>query len=190
MSRKGPADFVSKADKNAEKIVFDELQQGAADLCLPDGGRRRGRGHRRPASLDRRSARRHHQFPPRHPAVRRRHRARARRRDRRLGDLQPGDGRALHRRKGRRRLARRPQAAARRRPQAPRRRVIVTGIKVARHRRRRCCSCASSAQITPAAAGIRRTGSASTDLAWLAAGRFDGYLGRRGSRPGTSPPAG
>jgi len=30
-------------------------------------------------------------------------------------------------------------------------------------------------QITPAAAGIRRTGSASTDLAWLAAGRFDGY---------------
>mgnify|MGYP006214978277 CR=1 FL=1 len=26
-----------------------------------------------------------------------------------------------------------------------------------------------------AVAGIRRTGSASTDLAWLAAGRFDGY---------------
>ena len=30
-------------------------------------------------------------------------------------------------------------------------------------------------QVTPAVAGIRRTGSASTDLAWLAAGRFDGY---------------
>jgi len=29
--------------------------------------------------------------------------------------------------------------------------------------------------ISPAAAGIRRTGSASTDLAWLAAGRVDGY---------------
>ena len=31
------------------------------------------------------------------------------------------------------------------------------------------------AHVTPAVAGIRRTGSASTDLAWLAAGRFDGY---------------
>ena len=30
-------------------------------------------------------------------------------------------------------------------------------------------------QVNPAVAGIRRTGSASTDLAWLAAGRFDGY---------------
>jgi myo-inositol-1(or 4)-monophosphatase len=30
-------------------------------------------------------------------------------------------------------------------------------------------------QIVPAVSGIRRTGSASTDLAWLAAGRFDGY---------------
>ena len=30
-------------------------------------------------------------------------------------------------------------------------------------------------QIAPATAGIRRTGSASTDLAWLAAGRLDGY---------------
>jgi myo-inositol-1(or 4)-monophosphatase len=29
--------------------------------------------------------------------------------------------------------------------------------------------------ISPASAGIRRTGSASTDLAWLAAGRFDGF---------------
>ena len=38
-----------------------------------------------------------------------------------------------------------------------------------------CCSCGNSAQINPAVAGIRRTGSASTDLAWLAAGRFDGY---------------
>ena len=31
------------------------------------------------------------------------------------------------------------------------------------------------AQISPATAGIRRTGSASTDLAWLAAGRIDGF---------------
>jgi myo-inositol-1(or 4)-monophosphatase len=31
-------------------------------------------------------------------------------------------------------------------------------------------------QVAPAVAGIRRTGSASTDLAWLAAGRFDGFF--------------
>ncbi len=31
------------------------------------------------------------------------------------------------------------------------------------------------ATISPACAGIRRTGSASTDLAWVAAGRLDGY---------------
>lgn len=31
------------------------------------------------------------------------------------------------------------------------------------------------AHLNPALAGIRRTGSASTDLAWLAAGRFDAY---------------
>ncbi len=31
------------------------------------------------------------------------------------------------------------------------------------------------AAISPATAGIRRTGSACTDLAWLAAGRLDGY---------------
>lgn len=30
-------------------------------------------------------------------------------------------------------------------------------------------------KISPASAGIRRTGSASTDLAWVAAGRFDGF---------------
>ena len=32
VSRKGPADFVSNADKRAEEIVFNELQQGPPDL--------------------------------------------------------------------------------------------------------------------------------------------------------------
>ena len=120
VSRKGPADFVSNADKRAEEIVFNELQQGPPDLrasSMEEGSE--VEGHRRPAPLDRRSARRHHQLPPLDPAVRDRHCARAQRRDRRLGDLQPGDGRALHRRKGRRRLAQRPPAPARRGPQAP-----------------------------------------------------------------------
>ncbi len=52
--------------------------------------------------------------------------------------------------------------------------VICTGIKVtgtandALHLRQ-------LAQIAPAVAGIRRTGSVCIDLAWLAAGRFDGF---------------
>jgi len=32
--------------------------------------------------------------------------------------------------------------------------------------------------VMPQVAGIRRTGSAATDLAWVAAGRFDGYWER------------
>jgi myo-inositol-1(or 4)-monophosphatase len=52
--------------------------------------------------------------------------------------------------------------------------IVTTGIKItgtandALHMHQ-------LAQIAPATAGIRRTGSASTDLAWLAAGRFDGF---------------
>ena len=36
--------------------------------------------------------------------------------------------------------------------------------------------------------GVRRIGSAALDLAWVAAGRFDGFW-ERDLRPGTSPPA-
>ena len=47
-----------------------------------------------------------------------------------------------------------------------------------RHRRRRASgwpSPARSALLMPQIAGIRRFGSAALDLAWVAAGRFDGY---------------
>ena len=52
--------------------------------------------------------------------------------------------------------------------------VIVTGIN-SRGSAGDVQQLKQLAQITPAAAGIRRTGSACIDLAWLAAGRFDGY---------------
>jgi myo-inositol-1(or 4)-monophosphatase len=52
--------------------------------------------------------------------------------------------------------------------------VVVTGIN-SRGRALDILQLKQLAQVTPAVAGIRRTGSASTDLAWLAAGRFDGY---------------
>ena len=65
VSLKGPSDFVSQADRKAEEIVFAELSQGAAGLSLPDGRARRRCRRGRPAPLDRRSARRHHQLPAR-----------------------------------------------------------------------------------------------------------------------------
>ena len=68
VSVKGPGDFVSTADRKAEKIVKGRAAQGASDLWLPRRGKRGNQGHRRRASLDRRSARRHDQLSARHPA--------------------------------------------------------------------------------------------------------------------------
>jgi myo-inositol-1(or 4)-monophosphatase len=42
-------------------------------------------------------------------------------------------------------------------------------------------------QISQRVAGVRRFGAASLDLAWVAAGRFDGYW-ERDLKPGTSRP--
>ena len=52
--------------------------------------------------------------------------------------------------------------------------VVVTGIN-SQGRALDALQLRQLAQVVPAVSGIRRTGSASTDLAWLAAGRFDGY---------------
>jgi myo-inositol-1(or 4)-monophosphatase len=52
--------------------------------------------------------------------------------------------------------------------------VIVTGIN-SKGTANDVLQLRQLAMVTPAVAGIRRTGSASTDLAWLAAGRFDAY---------------
>jgi myo-inositol-1(or 4)-monophosphatase len=52
--------------------------------------------------------------------------------------------------------------------------VVATGI-VSQGRPSDLLQLRQLMQIVPAVSGIRRTGSASTDLAWLAAGRFDGY---------------
>ncbi len=67
----------------AEEIAARRADQGAARLRLPRRGRRPARGHRQDPHLDRRSARRHHQLPARHSAVRDLDRAGARGHDRR-----------------------------------------------------------------------------------------------------------
>ena len=65
VSRKGPADFVSMADKRAEQTIVDELRNARPDwgMVLEEGGDDRGQS--RQAAVDRRSARWHHQLPPR-----------------------------------------------------------------------------------------------------------------------------
>src|SRR3981189_1821218 len=85
VSLKGPANFVTKADQRAEEMLYDDLSKarpgygfigeeggtrGGAGLRFYRRGRRPPRGRRQVAYLDRRSARRHHQFPARHSAFR------------------------------------------------------------------------------------------------------------------------
>ena len=77
VSRKGPADFVSAADRRAEEIIRAELERARPGygFLMEESGETRGA---RPAApLDRRPARRHHEFPARHPALRHLDRARA-----------------------------------------------------------------------------------------------------------------
>ena len=67
VSVKGPGDFVSTADLQAERILRAELGRARPDFgfLMEESGERQGP----PSPLDRRSARRHHQLPPRHPAI-------------------------------------------------------------------------------------------------------------------------
>ena len=90
VSLKGPANFVTAADRRAEADPARGTDAGASRLRLPGRGRRTPRRPRQDPYLDRRSARRHLQFPARHPAFRDLDRARARGHDRRRRRLQPG----------------------------------------------------------------------------------------------------
>ena len=101
-------------------MLYDGSRQGAARLRLHRRGRRQPRGRRQEPHLDRRSARRHHQFPARHPAIRDLDRPAARGHDDRRRDLQSRQRRALHRRARQGRLPQRPAAARGRPPQAQR----------------------------------------------------------------------
>ena len=91
VSVKGAGDFVTRADR-------------AAQLRLAGRRDRRGCWRGSDAALDRRSAGRDHQFPARPAALGRQHRAGAQEGNRRGGDLRCRQGRAVHRRKGCRRL--------------------------------------------------------------------------------------
>ena len=134
VSLKGPANFVTAADRRAEEILHQELTKARPGYGFlgEEGGRARGR--RQDPYLDRRSARRHHQFPARHPAIRHLDRARARRHDRRGPDLQSRERRAVHRRARQGRIPQRPAGARRGAPAARRR---GRGLRPAASRPRR-----------------------------------------------------
>ena len=182
VSRKGPADFVSMADQQAEKTIVEELRHARPDwrLTLEEGGEIDG--DPRQAALDRRSARRHHQLPPRHPPFR--HLDRGRGPERAAGQARdhPGAGLpAAHRREllggeGQGRLAQRA-AAARLGPPRPRRGADRHRHPVQGPWRSWTASSKILDAVAPEVAGIRRFGSAALDLAWVAAGRYRRLLG-------------
>lgn len=174
VSVKGPADFVSNADRAAEKIVHDELAKARPTygFLMEEGGEIKGTDGQHRWIIDPLDGTTNflHGIPLFAVAI----------------ALQRGDeivasviynpiseelyvaekgGGAWLDDKHRLRVANRKHLADA---------VVATGI-VSQGRPSDLLQLRQLMQIVPAVSGIRRTGSASTDLAWLAAGRFDGY---------------
>ncbi|MDB5539770.1 MAG: inositol monophosphatase [Devosia sp.] len=174
VSVKGPADFVSNADKRAEEIVFNELQKARPTYSFlgEEGTEVKGTDGQHRWIVDPLDGTTNflHGIPMFACAI-------ALERNNEivasviynpamdeLFTAEKGGGAWLNDRK-RLRVANRKHLADA---------VVVTGIN-SRGRALDILQLKQLAQVTPAVSGIRRTGSASTDLAWLAAGRFDGY---------------
>ena len=174
VSVKGPADFVSNADKRAEQIVFEELQKARPTYGFlgEEGTEVKGSDGQHRWIVDPLDGTTNflHGIPMFAVAI-------ALERNQEivasviynpvmdeLYTAEKGGG-AWHNDRKRLRVGGRKHLADC---------VIVTGIN-SRARASDLLQLRQLAQINPAVAGIRRTGSASTDLAWVAAGRFDGY---------------
>ena len=135
--------------------------------------------------VGRRPDRRHRQLRVRHPRLRGEHRrgaGRARARavgGARRGGVQPRERRAVPRRAGRGRLARRTRLAVNAEP-SPAGALLATGFGYdpATH----AGDLERVARVMPLARDLRRIGAASLDLAFVAAGRLDGYF-ERGLQP-------
>jgi len=174
VSLKGPADFVTNADRRAEEIVFEELRKARPTYAFlgEEGGEVKGTDGQHRWIVDPLDGTTNfmHGIPLFACAIALE----------RSGEIvasviynpamdemftaERGGGAWLNDRKRLRMAARRHLADA----------VVVTGIN-SRGRAIDMLQLKQLAQVVPAVSGIRRTGSASTDLAWLAAGRFDGY---------------
>jgi myo-inositol-1(or 4)-monophosphatase len=180
VSRKGPADFVSMADRRAEQALVDELRKARPDwgFLLEEAGEVQGDPAKPRWIIDPIDGTSNfiHGIPP-FRGVDRRPGAQGRRSG--WGEVtqglvyQPLTDESFWAEKGRgawlsdRRLrvsSRRDLADA----------LVATGIPYKGHgdleRWRRILDA-----VSPEVAGIRRFGSAALDLAWVAAGRYDGF---------------
>lgn len=174
VSVKGPADFVTNADKSAEKIVHAELSKARPTygFLMEEGGEIKGTDGQHRWIIDPLDGTTNflHGVPLFAVAI-----ALQRGEEivasviynpamEELFVAEKGAGAWLDDKKRLRVAGRRHLADA----------IICTGIKVT-GTDNDALQLRQLGQISPATAGIRRTGSASTDLAWLAAGRFDGF---------------
>ena len=175
VTAKGPKDFVSEIDRGAEAAIVDTILQVLSRPRDPRRGRHeQGREPGRRIRLDHRSARRHDQFPARLSAVLRVDRARAQGRRPAGRHLRPGAQRPLHRDARPRRVPERPphpRLAApaparlpdRHRLPVPRRQLprhLPADDEGDDHADRRACA---------------GPGAAALDLAYVAAGFYDGF---------------
>ena len=174
VSKKGPADFVSNADRRAEEIVFDELRKARPTYAflLEEQGEVAGTDGQHRWIVDPLDGTTNflHGIPLFAVAIALE----------RAGEIvasvvynpvmnelfvaEKGGGAWVGDRRRLRVAGRRHLADS----------VIVTGIN-SRGNNGDALQLRQLNMVAPAAAGIRRTGSASVDLAWLAAGRFDGF---------------
>ncbi|WP_127142510.1 inositol monophosphatase family protein [Pelagibacterium montanilacus] len=174
VSRKGPADFVSVADKRAEKVVMDELMRARPtySLLMEEGGEVKGTDGMHRWIVDPLDGTTNflHAIPIFAVAIALE----------RQGEIvasvvfnpvmdelftaEKGNGAWLNNRRLR-------MASRRHLSEA----VISTGIKLT-GKSSDPDAMRQLASITPAVAGIRRSGSVAIDMAWLAAGRFDGLF--------------
>lgn len=172
VSRKGPADFVSKADLRAEQIVFDELRKARPTYAflMEEGGEVSGTDGQHTWIIDPLDGTTNflHGIPLFAVAI-----ALKRGDDivasviynpvmDELFTAEKGGGAWLADRRRLRVADRRHLSDA----------VISTGIKT-QGTGNDTLQLRQLANINPAVAGIRRSGSISVDLAWLASGRFD-----------------
>lgn len=172
VSRKGPADFVSVADKRAEKVVMDDLMKARPtySFLMEEGGEIKGTDGMHRWIIDPIDGTTNflHGIPIFAVAI-------ALERNEEivssviynpvmdeLFTAEKGNGAWLNNR--------RLRVAGRRHMSEA---LMCTGIN-SQGRALDTLQLRQLAHITPAVAGIRRSGSISMDLAWLAAGRFDG----------------
>jgi myo-inositol-1(or 4)-monophosphatase len=174
VSRKGPADFVTNADRRAEEIVFDELKKARPTYAflMEESGEVAGTDGQHRWIVDPLDGTTNfmHGIPLFAVAIALE----------RAGEIvaavifnpvmdelytaEKGGGAWLNDRRRLRVGGRKHLADC----------VVATGIN-SRGSAGDLLQLRQLGQINSAVAGIRRSGSASTDLAWLAAGRFDAY---------------